>query len=131
MRTRNASLLALAAAFAFTLAAHFSAAQPAEGLKQYIYVLHPVERLHAPGAWTEQDNAAVSAHFQRLQDATASGKVILAGKTDEPDATTFGIVIFEATNDAEAKAFMESDPAVVGGVMLAELHPYSVALMRE
>lgn len=114
---------------ALVLASPFAAGQA--GPRQYIYVLHPVERLHEPGAWTEQDNAAVSAHFTRLQEATASGKVILAGKTDEPDATTFGIVIFEAADETEAKAFMDSDPAVVAGVMRAELHPYSVALMRE
>jgi uncharacterized protein YciI len=100
-------------------------------LKQYIYVLHPAERLQQGGEWTDRDNAAVSAHFIRLQEATATGKVILAGKTDEPDAVTFGIVVFEAATDTEAQEFMDTDPAVVAGVMTAELHPYTVALMRK
>ncbi len=130
LKPMHASLV-LIAVFAFVLASPFTLGQDVESLKQYIYVLRPVERLHDSAAWTEQDNAAVSAHFQRLQEATASGKVILAGKTDEPDDTTFGIVIFEATNDAEAQEFMDSDPAIVGGVMSAELHPYVVALIRE
>ena len=109
--------------------APFAASQAT--LKQYIYVLHPAERLQQGGAWTDSDNAAVSAHFARLQEATVSGKVILVGKTDEPDATTFGIVIFEAADAAEAQEFMDTDPAVVAGVMTAELHPYTVALLRK
>ena len=67
----------------------------------------------------------------RAQEAAASGKVSLAGITDEPENVTFGIVIFEAMNDVEAKDFRDADPAVIAGVMLAELHPYSVALIRK
>jgi uncharacterized protein len=36
--------------------------------------------------------------------------VILAGKTTEPLDVTFGIVIFEAENEAAARCFMEADP---------------------
>lgn len=32
---------------------------------------------------------------------------------------------------AAARAIMESDPCVTGGVMTATLHPYAVALLRE
>lgn len=119
----------LLALLVLVTASPFAVSQAA--LKQYIYVLHPAERLQQGGEWTDSDNAAVSAHFVRLQEATASGKVILAGKTDEPDADTFGIVIFEAADDAAAQEFMDTDPAVVAGVMTAELHPYTVALMRK
>lgn len=113
-----------------TMSPSDATAQPAEKLKQYIYMLRLVERLHDSAAWTERDNASVAAHFKRLQEATASRKVVLAGRTNEPLNVTFGIVIFEAATDAEARQFMESDPTVVDGVMRAELHPYSVALMR-
>lgn len=126
---RSHNAFALFVALMLAAAAPFAASQST--VKQYIYVLHPAERLQAGGAWTDSDNAAVSAHFVRLQEATASGKVILAGKTDEPDASTFGIVIFEAADAAAAEEFMNTDPAVVAGVMTAELHPYTVALMRK
>jgi uncharacterized protein len=98
---------------------------------QYLYVLRLVPRVHDDAAWTEADKAAVSEHFQRLQQATTAGRVILAGRTTETGDKTFGLVIFEAADDAAAQQFMESDPAVVAGVMTATLHPYAVALQRK
>jgi uncharacterized protein YciI len=57
--------------------------------------------------------------------------LILAGRTSEPGDKTFGIAIFEANDEAAARKFMESDPAVVAGLMTAELHPFAVALERK
>lgn len=99
--------------------------------KQFIYVLHLVARLCDDKAWTEQDKAAVERHFNRFKEATRSGKLILAGRTPEPGDKTFGIAIFEASDEAAARSFMETDPAVVAGVMTAELHPFAVALQRK
>ena len=99
--------------------------------QQFVYVLRLAPRLHDDGAWTDADNAAVSRHFQHLKQATAGGRVILAGRTIEPGDKTFGLVIFEAADEGEARRFMESDPAVVAGIMSATLHPYAVALQRK
>src|SRR5436305_7089509 len=99
--------------------------------KQFIYVLHLVTRLHDDKAWTETDKAAVERHFNRLKEATKSGQVILAGRTPESGDKTFGIVIFEAANEGAAREFMNADPAVVAGIMTAELHSFGVALERE
>jgi uncharacterized protein len=63
-------------------------------------------------------------------EGQASGQVILAGRTLEEGAKTIGLVIFEALNEEEATAFMKADPAVMAGVMTAELHPYRVAVSR-
>ena len=98
--------------------------------KQFIYVLRLVERLHDDKAWTDADKKTVGAHFAHLKAATAEGKVILAGRTLESGDKTFGLVIFEAADEAAAKAFMESDPAIVGKVMTATVHPYQIALSR-
>lgn len=110
------------------------AAEPLSGrrqsLKSFIYVLRLVPRLHDPQAWTEQDNASVAEHFKRLHQATLERKVVLAGRTEEPLDVTFGIVVFEAESAAEAMAFMMADPTVRDGVMVADLHPYSLALLR-
>ena len=48
--------------------------------------------------------AAVSRHFEHLKQATAGGRVILAGRTMEPGDKTFGLVIFEAADEGEAQA---------------------------
>jgi uncharacterized protein YciI len=99
--------------------------------KQFVYVLRLVPRLHDDQAWTDADKAAVGRHFARLQAATKAGQVILAGRTTEPGDRTFGLVIFEAADDAAARDFMNNDPSVLEKVMTAELHPYAVALLRK
>jgi uncharacterized protein YciI len=100
-------------------------------LKQWVYVLRLIPRLHDDQAWTDADKAAVSRHFAHLSAATKAGQVILAGRTTEPGDRTFGLVIFEAADEAAARTFMASDPSVVEKVMTAELHPYAVALQRK
>lgn len=57
--------------------------------------------------------------------------MILVGRTQNSDESTFGIAIFEAEDELAARRIMENDPAVAGGVMSARLYPYKVALMRK
>lgn len=99
--------------------------------KQFIYVLRLVPRLHSDAAWTKEDNMALDRHFTRFKLAIEKGELILAGRTREPGDKTFGIAIFEAPDEKAARSFMESDPAVVAGLMTAELHPFAVALQRK
>jgi uncharacterized protein YciI len=99
--------------------------------KQFIYVLRLVARLHSDSAWTKEDKMALDRHFVRFKHAIETGELILAGRTQEPGDKTFGIAIFEAKDEAAARQFMESDPAVVAGLMTAELHPFAVALERK
>ena len=101
---------------------------PPEKPKQFIYVLHLVPRLYADASWTDEDKKVLQRHFVRFQEAIKAGKLILAGRTSEPGDKTFGIAIFQAKDEAAARKFMEEDPAVAGGLMTAELHPFSVAL---
>jgi uncharacterized protein YciI len=110
-------------------AAEAEPAAPATN-RQYLYVLHLVPRLHDEAAWTAADQAAVQRHFLRLKQATADGRVIFAGRSDEPNDRTFGLVVFEAASEAEARQFMLEDDAVQAGVMSAELHPFALALQR-
>ena len=119
--------------FAVALAGTPSSAQAQDAPKaqQYLYVLRVAPALHDQARWTQADNDAVSRHFTRLADGVKAGKVIFAGKTTEPLDTTFGLVVFEAESEAAARQFMESDPAVVAGVMSATLHPYALALQRK
>ena len=112
---------------------HLSPAQEPkpERPKQFIYVLRLVPRLHDDSAWTKEDEMAIARHLTRFKHAIEKGELILAGRTKEPGDKTFGIAIFEAADEAAARAFMESDPAVVAGLMTAELHPFAVALQRK
>lgn len=107
-----------------------TAAKPAPK-KQFLIVLRLAPRLHDDTAWTDADKATVSAHFQRLKAATDAGQVILAGRTPEPGDKTMGLVVFTAEDEPAARAFMLADPAVAAGVMLGELRPFSLALLRK
>jgi uncharacterized protein len=116
----------------FIIVQLLTAQEPKTGKpKQFIYVLRLVPRLYADSAWTKEDNAVLGRHFARFQEAAKSGQLILAGRTSEPGDKTFGIAIFEAPDEDAARKFMQEDPAVAGGLMTAELHPFAVALQRK
>jgi len=115
----------------FVMVQPLPAQTPEAKPKQFIYVLRLVPRLYDDKNWTKEDEMALSRHFTRFKHAIETGELILAGRTSEPGDKTFGIAIFEAKDEAAARKFMESDPAVVGKVMTAELHPFSVALERK
>jgi uncharacterized protein YciI len=115
----------------FAIVQPLPAQTPEAEPKQFIYVLRLVPRLHSDSAWTQEDKMALDRHFARFQHAIETGELILAGRTREPGDKTFGIAIFEANDEAAARKFMESDPAVVAGLMTAELHPFAVALQRK
>jgi uncharacterized protein YciI len=123
--------LALLVAAAVTApAADTPAAAPAQK-KQFIYLLRLVERLHDDAAWTKADEETVGRHFRHLKAATESGQAIVVGRTLEAGDKTFGLVIFEADDADAARAFAESDPAVVAGVMTVEVRPFALVLIRK
>jgi uncharacterized protein YciI len=105
--------------------------EPAKKPKQFIYVLRLVPRLHSDSAWTKDDEAVLGRHLARFKEAIKTGQLILAGRTLESGEKTFGVAVFEATDEASARTFMEGDPAVVAGLMTAELHPFAVVLQRK
>ncbi|MDP5272904.1 YciI family protein [Chengkuizengella axinellae] len=103
----------------------------AENTTQFIYVLKLIPRLLDETKWTDIENDIVGRHFKALQQLQKEGQLILAGRTQNMDETTFGIVIFKAENKKEANHIMENDPAVKEGIMTANLYPYQVALISE
>ena len=98
---------------------------------QFIYVLKPTRLEMLTEGATPQEVETVSRHFSYFQDLTAQGVMILMGRTQNKDESTFGIAIFEAEEESAARRIMENDPAVMGGVMTATLYPYKIALMRK
>ena len=77
---------------------------------------------------TPDERDVMSRHFEYLKRALDEGVLVLAGPAT--DGRFPGIVVFEAPDEATAREFMEADPAVRLGVMVAELHPFRVALRR-
>lgn len=79
---------------------------------------------------TQSELDIVTAHFEYLVSLRDRGILILAGRTQEAQGT-FGITIFEADDEEAARAVMDADPGVSGGVFSATLHPYAVAVARD
>ena len=100
-------------------------------MKQWIYVLKVTRLKMLTEGSTPEEDEIVGRHFAYLKDLTEKGVMILMGRTQTADESTFGIAIFEAENEEAARTIMENDPAVAGGVMRATLYPYKVALMRQ
>lgn len=99
-------------------------------LPQFLYRIQPTR----PGMLLEatpEEAAIIGEHFAYLQRLMAEGALILAGRTTNTDPSSFGVVIFQAADEAAARAIMQGDPAVQQGVMRAELYPYRVALIDE
>src|SRR5512136_591750 len=95
-------------------------------MAEFIYLIHPLrhEFFESP---TPYEDEAMEAHYQYLKKATEEGTVLLAGPClDE----TFGVVVLKAENEAVAREFMLNDPSVSSNVMMAELHPMKISLMK-
>jgi len=96
-------------------------------MPQWLFLLHPPRPTFADDM-TPGEQVAMGAHFDRLERATRDGMVVIAGPVT--DCSAPGIVVFEAATEAEARAFVDEDPAVVAGVVRATLHPFRISLLR-
>ncbi len=98
---------------------------------QYLYTIRPTRLEMLTEGPTAEEAEIVSQHFNYLQSLIEAGVLILAGRTQNADESSFGIVIFAADTEDAARDLMANDPAVKNGVMRAKLYPYRVALMTE
>jgi uncharacterized protein YciI len=99
------------------------------GSSQYIYKLHPARPEMLTHGPTESEEEAVQYHVAYLKDLSERSIVLLAGRTQTSDDSTFGIVILKADSEATAGEILEHDPAVNGGIMTAELFPFSISML--
>ena len=88
-------------------------------------------------AWSDEDQQAVGAHFQGLQEQARAGRLVLAGRSQDQDSetrladNTIGVAIFHAADREAALAVAEADPAVRAGVMRFELRSFAIAAARD
>jgi uncharacterized protein YciI len=96
-------------------------------LSEFLYRIQPTRVEMLAEGPTREEERIVDAHYNYLKALTEKGVLILAGRTLTTDARSFGIVVFRAETEEEARRIVADDPAVKGGVMRAELFPYRVA----
>ena len=98
---------------------------------EFLYKITPTRPEMLVTGPTDHEGELVSQHFNYLQTLLDKGILILAGRTQNTDESSFGIEIFRAVSKMEAQKIMHRDPAVKQGVMKAELFPYKVALIEK
>lgn len=96
--------------------------------QQFIYILRLTRPDMLVTGPTPEESATVEQHFLYLKDLAENGSVLLVGRTQNNDESTFGLCIFEAGSEEEAREIMHRDPAIAHGVMSAQLFPYRIAL---
>ncbi len=77
---------------------------------------------------TDDEAAVFGEHFEHLSRLLADGVLVLAGPT--LGTTNTGLCVFDAPDEAAARAVMESDPAIARGVVTGELREMRVSLLR-
>ena len=75
-----------------------------------------------------EEEAAMQAHAARLRQLLSEKTLFLAGPCLDK---VFGCLIFEAESLEAAHQIMSHDPAVKQGVMIPEVHPFSIAFLRQ
>jgi uncharacterized protein len=76
---------------------------------------------------TPEEDEVMGAHFEYLKRLLEEGKLILAGPSLDP---AFGIIVFEADTEEEARRIIADDPSVEAGVQTPELSPFRASLLR-
>ncbi len=98
-------------------------------MPEYLYKIQPTRIGMLSEGPTPEEAATISQHFDYLRALVDQAVVVLAGRTLTTDEHSFGIVVFRAESDDDARRIVKDDPAVKAGVMRAELYPYRIALM--
>ncbi len=95
----------------------------------FMYTLHPARSLMLTEGPTESEKMLAARHWAYSIDLLQRGIVLFAGRTIDRSADSFATVVILATSADEARAIMQNDPAVEGGLFRARLFPYQPMLM--
>lgn len=98
-------------------------------MDQFLYTLTPARPDMLSGGLTDRETEIIGIHFDYLSGLFEKGVVKLAGRTTNTDASSFGVMIFEARDEAAARRIMANDPAVKENVLTARLFPFRIGLM--
>lgn len=96
-------------------------------MAEWIYFIHPPREDFA-ATMTDAESEAWGRHWALAQQRFDEGSVVLMGPTLGRQNT--GICVFEAEDEAAARAYMESDPAIAEGFARGELRPFRVSLLQ-
>ena len=99
-------------------------------MHHYLYLLHPTRPDMLRSGLSDHEAECISQHTCYLDDLCLAGKVTLFGRTTADNGQDFAMVLVMTGIESEARAIMQADPVVSGGVMVAQLYPFRVTGMR-
>lgn len=100
-------------------------------MKLYIYDMALKSDYHDISAWDGQIQDVLHQHSDYLNRAVQHGRVMLMGQTDAAPKDNYGLVLFEAENQADAEEFINSDPAIARGIMVGRAFPFKLAKVTD
>jgi uncharacterized protein YciI len=98
---------------------------------QYIYKIQPNRPELLVEGPTASEAKIIADHASYIESLVKTADVLLAGRTQTTDPSSFGIVIVSASSEIEARAIMNNDPVVKANLMKAEFFPYKIAFLSE
>ncbi|MDX6497849.1 MAG: uncharacterized protein QOG23_1109 [Blastocatellia bacterium] len=110
----------------FLVAAPLIGAQPKEEPKPKMVQFQMALLRKGPkwdGTAELQRKQILQQHFANVMSLLDTGKAAVAGPMGD-DTDLVGIFILRAASTAEAKTWVEADPAVKAGLFVAEFHPW-------
>jgi len=96
-------------------------------MSEWVYFIH-APREHFADTITAEEQAVWGEHVELLQRRLDEGSLILAGPTLGPVNT--GICVFEAPDEAAARAYMAADPTISSGIATGELRAFRASFER-
>jgi uncharacterized protein YciI len=96
-------------------------------MAEWVYFLHP-PRDDFAATMTPDEASAFKAHFEWLDSLFDEGSLVMVGVTG--GVTNTGIGVFEAADEAEARAIVSKDPVALAGYARGELRPFDLGLLR-
>ena len=98
-------------------------------MNHFLYRLQPIRPEMLCDGPTEHDAVVVRLDFEYFEQP-AAGFPAIAGRTLNSDEKAFGIVVFGASSEPNARVVMQNDSAVAGGVIRSELFAWAGHLNR-
>lgn len=94
----------------------------------YLYTFVELKRPDLIKTMTDEEGKQFGEHAEHIKRLAHEGTVIFAGPCRDMKGPA--VVILDVRTESEARALMESDPAVKHGLMKAELHPVRLSFVR-
>jgi hypothetical protein len=95
--------------------------------RTYVIRIVPARADFAPENQTEKERTLGGQHFAYIKKAFAEGRLTYVARTDDPK-NLWGMIVTAPMSAVDARALMEGDPGVKGGMFRGEVSPFIVVL---